>query len=288
MSNTLPNIQDNSHEILANIQSLQMIEQDLVNSLDTNPNMTPKQQELIIEKINNISKMRINLYNTLGGVNTFFQDALKNSSGTLKEQTAAIELIENDLNQAKQKLSMLEDDKNNKIRLVEINTYYGQKYMEHTQLMKLVIIMLLTIIVLTILSKKGIISTRLYSGLVVAVVSISLIFFLAKRWVSIFMRDNMNYQKYEWNFNAADAPKPPTTGSTDPWLTVGPYGTCVGSSCCYTGQTYDESINKCVTNTSTTATATATATTTDNVSSTSQVEPNISESFLKYGDFTGN
>jgi hypothetical protein len=287
MSNTLPNIQENSHELLSNIQSLQLVEQDLVNSLDSNPNMTSAQQALIIEKINNISKMRINLYNTLGGVNTFFQDALKNSSGTLKEQTAAIELIENDLNQAKQKLTTLEDDKNNKIRLIEINTYYGQKYMEHTQLMKLVIVMLVLIIILTILSKKGIISTRMYSGLVAAVVAIGIIFFLVKRWVSIFMRDNMNYQKYDWYFNAADAPKPPTTESTDPWLTVGPYGTCIGSSCCYTGQTYDESINKCVTNTSDT-TSTATATTADNVSSTSQVEPNISESFLTYGDFTGN
>ena len=282
MSNTLPNIQDNSHEILANIQSLQLVEQDLVNSLDTNPNMTAKQQELIIEKINNISKMRINLYNTLGGVNTFFQDALKNSSGTLKEQTAAIELIENDLNQAKQKLSMLEDEKNNKIRLVEINTYYGQKYMEHTQLMKLVIVMLVIIIILTILSKKGIISTRLYSGLSVAVVAIGLIFFLFKRWVSIFMRDNMNYQKYEWNFNAADAPKPSTDESTDPWITIGPYGTCVGSNCCYTGQIYDSNINKCVTNTSV-------STTSDNVTTaTPPVEPNISESFLTYGDFASN
>ena len=280
MSTTLPNIQENSHELLSNIQSLQLVEQDLVNSLDSNPNMTPKQQEVIIEKINNISKMRINLYNTLGGVNTFFQDALKNSSGTLKEQTAAIELIENDLNQAKQKLSMLEDDKNNKIRLVEINTYYGQKYIEHTQLMKLVIVMLIVIIILTILSKKGIITTRLYSGLVVAVVAIGVIFFLAKRWVSIFMRDNMNYQKYEWNFNAADAPKPSTGESTDPW--IGSFGTCVGSNCCYTGQTYDSNINKCVTNTSV-------ATTSDNVStSQTEVEPNISESFLTYGDFTTN
>ena len=68
--------------------------------------------------------MRVNLYQTLSGVNGFFQTALSSSIGTLQEQTTAIAIVENELNQSKKRLEVLEIEKNNKVRLVEINDYY--------------------------------------------------------------------------------------------------------------------------------------------------------------------
>ena len=131
MSNTskeLPNVQENTTQILNDIQSLQSIEQQLFNSLEENTGLTTDQQKKMIEKINNISSMRVNLYKTLNGVNSFFQSSLANSKGTLTEQTAAIDIVEKELNTSKKRLKILEEERNNKIRLVEINDYYGQKY----------------------------------------------------------------------------------------------------------------------------------------------------------------
>ena len=145
MSQEIPNIPGNNQEILNDIQSLQGIEQNLFNSLE-NPNLTSEEQESTINKINRISEMRINLYKTLTGVNSFFQQALTSSRGTLTEQTAAIGVIEDELNQAKKRLRELEQEKNNKIRLVEINNYYSQQYEEYSNLMKLVIFILIPII----------------------------------------------------------------------------------------------------------------------------------------------
>ena len=112
MSEQPPNIQDNNQQILNDIQSLQGIEQNLFSSLE-NANLTTEEQESIINKINRISEMRINLYKTLSGVNSFFQSALSNSRGTLQEQTSAIGVIEDELNQAKKRLRLLEEEKNN-------------------------------------------------------------------------------------------------------------------------------------------------------------------------------
>ena len=67
----LPNISQNNEQILNDIQSLQKMEQDLFSSLETNTNLTPQQQQKIIEKMNQITNMRINLYKTLNGVNDF-------------------------------------------------------------------------------------------------------------------------------------------------------------------------------------------------------------------------
>ena len=57
----LPNISQNNEQILNDIQSLQQMEQSLFNNLETNTNLTPQQQQQIIEKMNQLTNMRINL-----------------------------------------------------------------------------------------------------------------------------------------------------------------------------------------------------------------------------------
>jgi hypothetical protein len=243
----LPNTQDNNDEILNDIGSLQQMEQELINSLETNPNLTEQEQQQIINKIQQISSMRVTLYQTLSGVNGFFQGALESSTGTLQQQTAAIAIVEDELNQAKGRLQILEDEKINKLRLVEINDYYKDKYAEHAMLMKIVIFMLVPILILTILYRKGLLPNPIYYGIIVIISVIGGYFFWA-RFASIIMRDNMNYQEYNWYFDANSAPTGSTGSSDDPWVTTNLTipGTCIGSACCSSNQTYDSSSNLCV------------------------------------------
>jgi hypothetical protein len=238
------NIVQNNEQILSDIQSLQKMEQQLFNNLETNTNLTTQQQQQIVEKMNQLSNMRINLYQTLSGVNNFFQNALSSSVGTLREQTVAIGIVENELNRAKKRLDLLEYEKNNKIRLVEINDYYGDKYAEHSQLMKIIIFTLIPVIILSILNNKSILPNTFYYVLLIIVTIIGAYFFWRKI-ASILMRDNMNYQAYNWNFNSNNAPSG-STSSADPWVSFNMPGTCVGQYCCSDGQTWDSSLNQCV------------------------------------------
>jgi len=246
MSN-LPNISQNNEQILNDIQSLQKIEQDLFTSLETNTNLTPQQQEKIIEKMNRITNMRINLYTTLSGVNNFYGNALNSSAITLKEQSAAIGIVESELNRSKKRLQLLEEEKNNKIRLVEINDYYGDKYAEHSQLMKIIIFTLVPVIILTLLKSKGILPNAIYN-ILVGIISLIGAYFMWTRYASIITRDNMNYQEYDFYFDPNTATTTSTTTDTsDPWVSSSTdYGTCVGANCCSSGQTWDDSINQCI------------------------------------------
>ena len=248
MSNTngeLPNVQENTSQILNDIQSLQTLEQELFSSLEENTGLTTEQQQKIVEKINSISKMRINLYETLNGVNSFFQSALANSKGTLTEQTSAINIVEKELNSSKKRLKMLEEEKNNKIRLVEINDYYGQKYSEHSDLMKTVVIMLVPILILAILHNKGILPTNFYYILIAIIALIGGIF-IWRIVFSIVLRDRMNYQAYDWYFDPSTAPTSTTTSTKDPWEISSKFGGCVGDACCSDGLVYDSSLNQCI------------------------------------------
>jgi hypothetical protein len=246
MNNDLPDVQQNNEQILNDIQSLQTMEQQLFSNLETNPNLTSQEQQQIIQKMNQLSNMRVNLYKTVGSVNNYFQNALTSSQGTLQEQTAAISIIEEELNKSKQRLEMLQEDKNNKIRLVEINEYYGNKYAEHGVLMKIIIFTLVPVIILAVLNNKGILPAKIYYALLVIVSVIGAIFFW-KTISSIIMRDAMNYQSYDWYFNPDWAPDEGGTGlDNDPWLVSEMKGTCVGQACCSDGQTWDASLNVCI------------------------------------------
>lgn len=240
----LPNVQENNEQILNDIQSLQKMEQQLFSNLESNPNLTTSQQQQIIEKMNQLSNMRVNLYQTLSGVNNYFENALNTSIGSLKEQVIAIGIVENELDRAKKRLEILEEEKNNKIRLVEVNSYFGDKYAEHSQLMKIVIFTLIPVIILALLNNKGFLPNTIYYILLVIVSLIGAIFFWY-RFTSIIMRDNMNYQAYNWHFNPNAAPSG-SSSINDPWSGGVDYGTCIGDACCSPGLTYDTSINQCV------------------------------------------
>jgi hypothetical protein len=243
----LPNIQENNEQILNDIQSLQQMEQQLFNSLESNPNLTIAQQQQIIEKMNQLSNMRVNLYKTLSGVNNYFEDALTSSIGSLKEQVIAIDIIETELNRSKKRLELLEEEKNNKIRLVEINSYFGDKYAEHSQLMKIIIFTLIPVIILALLNNKGFLPNTIYYILLI-IISLIGAYFFWRRFASIIMRDNMNYQAYNWYFNPKSTGSSSTgsTSSSDPWDNGLDLTTCIGDACCSPGLTYDANVNQCI------------------------------------------
>jgi len=244
MSPQLPDIQDNNEQLLNDIQSLQQIEQQFFTSLETNPDLSPIEQQKIVEKINQVSNMRVTLYKTLSDINNYYGSTLSTSLGTLREQTAAIGVIEDELNRSKKNLEMLELEKNNKIRLVEINNYYGEKYEEHASLMKIIIFTLVPIVIISILNNKGILPNFIFYIILIVVCIIGGIYFWY-RFASIIMRDNLNYQKYDWGFNPATAPKSSSV-SSDPWASLQLPGTCIGEACCSDGQIWDPSIDKCI------------------------------------------
>jgi hypothetical protein len=82
----------------------------------------------------------------------------------------SIDVIENELNDSKRRLNLLQAEKNNKIRLVGINTYYGKQYNAHKQIMKTIVFVCLPVLILTILTNKGILPSRLnalLSGIII-------------------------------------------------------------------------------------------------------------------------
>lgn len=241
---SIPDISNVVEKIIGDIQHLQQMEQELFTKIEKDSSLTPQQQMEVVDQINKLSTMRSNLYSTLREINSFYESAMNSSTGTLKQQTAAIDIVETELNRSKRRLQALKMERNNKIRLVEINTYYGDKYAEHSYLMRIIIFTLIPIIILTILLNNGILPRMVYF-ILFAIVGFIGAWYFWQTYASIITRDNMNYDAYDWNFDPNTAPKSTSDDNTDPWASLSG-GLCVGEYCCSAGQTYDTEINQCV------------------------------------------
>ena len=246
-SNNFDSLQERNQQVLNNISQLQTQEKDLYNSLD-DISLSTEQKQQIINRINEISQIRMNLYAGLKDMYSFYQQNVSSSRNTLGQSMAAIDVLENELNQSKIRMNLIDEQKNNKLRLVEINTYYGKRYNAYSKLMKTIVILCIPIIILAVLGNKGILPPNIYKLLIVIVLVIGTVL-IGLQLIDISNRDDMNWDEYNWYFDRNNVPTDTTTmkeKSSDPWGTVSV--TCVGSACCYDDSIYDSDKNICVPN----------------------------------------
>jgi hypothetical protein len=234
-------LQERNQQLLSDIAQLQSQEQQLYNSLD-NVTLSSEQKQQIINQINEISQMRLNMYGSMKDMYSFYQKDVSASRSTLGQEMATLDIMENELNQAKINLNAINDQKRNKLRLVQINTYYGKQYNAHAQLMKTIVAMCIPLIILAILANYGILPSKIYM-LLAGVIIIIAVILIGYQIIDMSNRSNMNWDEYNWKFDESSAPSS-TTESRNPWAL--PTITCIGSACCTENSTYDVEVNKCI------------------------------------------
>lgn len=246
-------------DILANIQKLQTTEQSLITQLDTltsTPGYSGAAADDLVTQINSIADARLAMFNTISANASLVQESVAESRVDLVSQMTLYGVVEDQLNKAKAQLDTLSSRNDTKLRMVQINTYYGQRYEAQSNLMKLIIICCLPILIIFILKKKGAIPETISNyllGIIIAVVAIVLI---RKIW-DIYARSNMDFNEYNWDYEFAD----PETQVPSIWQynkdnlfnfdslfknLMGNLGICVGEACCPAPLTYDTAKLQCV------------------------------------------
>jgi hypothetical protein len=245
------NLQEKNDQVIQNIKTLQTTEMNLYNSLDSQ-SLTTDQKKKIINQINEISQMRINLYNILKNNYSGYKENVSFSRNMLNDQLVSVDFIEDELNESKRRLNLIEEQKNNKIRLVEINTYYGKQYNAHKKIMQIIVIMCIPILILNILANKELIPSKLNILLNVIIIVLGLTI-IGYNIIDISNRSNMNFDEYSWQFNKEEALNSTPSSNieindinSDPWGMRLPEFTCIGAECCNNTSAYDEMLNKCI------------------------------------------
>lgn len=216
--------------IMTNIMNLQNIEKQLFDRLTQESD--PETRAQLVVQINQISKARADLYANMNDFAGVMQTANAETRNAVRQQYVAAQVVESQMNNAKTMLASLKEDKSNKLRLVEINNYYGRKYEHQTDIMKIVIITCAPILVISILLKKGIIPETISTGVIVVIIAAGIIA-VARKLMDLNRRNNMNFDQYDMPFNpyAVSVSKTENTNLAD-LSKASVYSSCVGASCC--------------------------------------------------------
>jgi hypothetical protein len=243
--------EEESAELIGDIQNLQNIELDLFDTLEkgvANNTLTAADKTTIIDQINKVSDMRVRLFANLNSLNQSYQGSVASGGSVIQNQLSALNIVENELNQYTDYIKTISNEKNNVQRMVEINTYYGEKYSDHKSIMKTVVYFCIPIILLTVLANMGFLPRSIYVFLLI-ILCVAAIVIIGAKLIKSLSHDNMNYQEYSWGSQAPTGPAIDTSNSSgkNPWFSVG--ASCVAQECCEDGFTYVPSpTNKCVSN----------------------------------------
>ena len=236
--------QDKNVELSTYIEKLSKVEQQLIEQISSTKDA--KEQARLSNNLVLIQDTRTDLINALSSINAYYTQNLTGSSHTLEQQTNAVAIMDKEMEQAKKRLAYINEQKENKLRIVEINQYYSASYAEWTHLVKILIITLVSFaIVINMTSYFPGLPTEVYSMLMF-IISVVSLYYIFVSVISIYSRDNMVYDEYNWNFNKNSAPKMDSASSFKNSFKLPSMMSCIGENCCQDGTLWNKDIGKCV------------------------------------------
>ena len=250
----------NVDDLLDKIKNLQLVEQSLISQLDSYTSNVGgfKADDATIKgltsQINSIADTRISMLKTISLTANIVQSGVSESRSDLVNQLTLLQAVEDQLNQAKAKIQGISNRNDTQMRMVEINTYYGQRYEAQGKLMKKIILVCLPLLILFILKKKGLLPETVGNYFIGTVIAIGAIFIIYNIW-DIYTRSNMDFNTYNWEYEQPSAQMPSVWQynkdnmfNYDNLLNnlLKNVGSCIGNTCCAPGTVYDSTSFQCV------------------------------------------
>lgn len=237
-SNSSQDIQEQETQLIKSIQILQNMEKDLYNQLTNgikNGNMSQDNQDIIMRNISEVTALRINLYRNLMTMVNSYQQTVQSSSNIIRDNLIAINIVDKELEEAALKLQKINNDNTTKMRMVEINRYYKDKYADHAVFMKYFILFTTLILIVYFIHIKEYINDSIYY-LLIFIIVFFMLYKMTPQFYRMLFRSNMDYQEYTFpvgNLMTGNVSNGSTSSASasvnNPWLnnTINSVNSCI-------------------------------------------------------------
>ena len=228
---------------------------------------TPQLQERSLEEMEELMRLRVEMFTKL---RSGYARDVEMSAEELEEQLSTLNIVENELQQSRKRLKELNQKYTDKMRMVEISTYFSEKYQGYNGLFKLIIIWMIPLGLLLYIGNKNPVPEKYVSkdnSNTIFLVLILLVGFVALYQIlnlayDLKLRNNMNFNEYNFGGSFAyDKAVQKFAGEgtgADGAMSVWDYNKaqlknvvgninlgCVDSSCCSDGTIYDSVKKRC-------------------------------------------
>ena len=204
---------------IENIKMIQSLETDIYDKLlknDTTQNLSSSESQKLINELGNLSTIKMNLYDSIKDIYDSSVDIMTISQQTVLEQIAAIKIVEKELQNSAKRMNELNNNNINKMRMIEINRYYEEKYNDHAGFIKYLIIFIVILLFIYILNRRLLINDNIYKILLFIVILIGFII-LGRYYYKMMFRSNMDYQEYVYPYADVVGATATDSNITNPW-----------------------------------------------------------------------
>ena len=185
-------------DLISSIKELQSLEEYLFSQLQAVNQETPQdttQQNDIISHINQLSDLRNDLFGQLGKIYVNLDKNSQVQRSALTDQLTTANMMEQQMNNLKNDVQIILDERVNKMRMVKIGEYEYLRYSAHKVAMQIIAFTSLAILFFSYSLKKNILPPALSKVGIMASVSIGGVLTVRALWYMV-TRDNQNYNRF--------------------------------------------------------------------------------------------
>ena len=165
---------------------------------DMNPNQINSAKNALISNANVLNDS----INEVQNSGSQAVNNLRAATNSLANQQVVTDILQTEVDNAERSYRGLKQDNNDKLRMIQINTYYTEKYRAHTDLMKKIIFFILPILLLTILGTKGILPKDLSYTLAGIILIIGIVVVVYNIY-DLNNRNNFDFDEYMIDSNSS-------------------------------------------------------------------------------------
>lgn len=235
--------------LINSITASQASEQDILNILQNDDNISSLDLEVYMNNLDDYSKEREESMNNL---NSIISKLDSSDSDQYTKQVQLLLINEQRLTDLKAQSKLLSAKETNKQREVQVSNYYRKYYRAWSGYMALFVLVLFINIIMYYLVHK-----QYLPALVVAItipISIMVLFLFSS---DLRKRDNMIFDEYDWNFDPKNVKIDTSVGEPQPATQSESSSRCAadiaasitesgGTIQCEEGKIYDAALYKCV------------------------------------------
>lgn len=193
--------QNNIINIMNAIDNIEIQEDILYGELDKYDNVSNVEKSNAIRlQLDSYNTLKSNLYKSLNKIYTNQENNLNINELYLQQQEEATQVISDQADNVKNLNNNINNEIQNKKRMVQINNYYSDRYQGQIDLMKIIIYVSVPILIISFLTKKNLIPfyiSLLLSGLILIIGFV----FIVRKISDLANRSNMNYEEYQFPFD---------------------------------------------------------------------------------------
>ena len=233
-------------QLLTSVQQLQEGQKSLMNRYSASSD--PTEQKSLWNEMDKNEMLRTNLLSSSGAAALVQNQALANKRGAYIDLLIMAIFVEEELKSARERLEEIQMSHIGKKRMIELNTYYGKRFMAQAGVMKIFIYMCVPILILAVLANMGFLPNYIAGFAIIACIVVGILYIYGAV-NDINRRDKMNFDEYTWEFD------PSRVGPiVNPHhhhkknkldASLSGFG-CVDGSCCADPTKWDPTAKQCV------------------------------------------